>query len=73
VRNARAIGTITAFDFGGEEASYLSEAGPRLREHFRERGVLLRPLGNTVYVMPPYCISDDDLGCIYDAIAEIAG
>jgi adenosylmethionine-8-amino-7-oxononanoate aminotransferase len=32
--------------------------------------VLLRPLGNTVYVMPPYCIDDVDLTRIYDVIGE---
>ena len=37
---------------------------------FRERGVLLRPLGNTVYVMPPYCVSGEQLDEIYDAIRE---
>jgi len=34
--------------------------------------VLLRPLGNTVYVMPPYCISDDDLTAIWTAVGEAA-
>ena len=33
-----------------------------------ERDVLLRPLGNTVYIMPPYCISDEDLDLVYHAI-----
>ena len=39
-------------------------------KHFRELNVLLRPLGNTVYVMPPYCIDDTDLDAIYGAIGE---
>ena len=34
-----------------------------------DRDVLLRPLGNTVYVMPPYCISDAELDAVYEAIA----
>ena len=37
---------------------------------FRERDVLLRPLGNTVYVMPPYCISDAQLADVWQIIAE---
>jgi adenosylmethionine-8-amino-7-oxononanoate aminotransferase len=37
---------------------------------FREAGVLLRPLGNTIYVMPPYCISAEDLTRVHDAIAD---
>jgi adenosylmethionine-8-amino-7-oxononanoate aminotransferase len=39
-------------------------------EFFIDRGVLLRPLGNTIYVMPPYCITPGELDAIYAAIAE---
>jgi adenosylmethionine-8-amino-7-oxononanoate aminotransferase len=70
-RNARQIGTVTACEIGEAESDYLSERGPRLLAFFRESDVLVRPLGNTIYVMPPYCIEDDDLDRIYDAI-EIA-
>jgi adenosylmethionine-8-amino-7-oxononanoate aminotransferase len=69
IANARAIGTITAVELRGEEG-YLSQIGPRLLAFFGERDLLLRPLGNTVYVMPPYCIDDADLDRIYAAIAE---
>ena len=69
VRNARSIGTITALELGSGEGSYLSQLGPRLLGFFRDRDLLLRPLGNTIYVMPPYCIGDDDLDAIYAAIA----
>jgi adenosylmethionine-8-amino-7-oxononanoate aminotransferase len=44
--------------------------GPKLRESFRSSSALLRPLGNTIYVMPPYCIDDADLDTIYTAIEE---
>ena len=71
-RNRRRMGTITAFEFGPDDASYMSGLGPRLLAFFRERDLLLRPLGNTIYVMPPYCIEEDDLDRIYDAIAEAA-
>lgn len=72
VANARAIGTIAACDLGSGEQGYLSARAPRLLERFREAGVLLRPLGDTVYVMPPYCISDADLDLVYGAIQEAA-
>jgi adenosylmethionine---8-amino-7-oxononanoate aminotransferase len=71
VRNARAIGTITAMELGSGEG-YLADIGPKLLAFFRERDLLLRPLGDTVYVMPPYCIDDSDLDAIYDAIGEAA-
>jgi adenosylmethionine-8-amino-7-oxononanoate aminotransferase len=75
VANPRQSGTIIALDVVDERgAGYLSEIGPQLRESFRAAPVLLRPLGNTIYVMPPYCIDDADLGMVKDAIAQaIAG
>lgn len=71
IRNPRQLGTITACELGGREG-YLSDLAPRLLSFFRERDVLLRPLGNTIYTMPPYCISEDDLDRVYQAIAEAA-
>ena len=72
VRNPRAIGTVTAMELSEGEGDYLSSRGPALLAFFRERDLLLRPLGNTVYVMPPYCIDDGDLDAIYTAIAAAA-
>ncbi|UAK24478.1 adenosylmethionine--8-amino-7-oxononanoate transaminase [Sphingomonas nostoxanthinifaciens] len=66
---ARQQGTITAFEVGSAAGDYLAALGPRLLAFFREHDVLLRPLGNTVYVMPPYCIGDDDLDRVYATIA----
>jgi adenosylmethionine-8-amino-7-oxononanoate aminotransferase len=72
VRNPRALGTVTALELGGVDGGYLSDLGPRLLAFFRERDLLIRPLGGTVYVMPPYCIDDADLGRVYEGIAEAA-
>ena len=74
VANPRQCGTIIAVDFEcGGDAGYLADIGPRLKAFFTERGILLRPLGNTVYVMPPYGISPDDLSAVHGAMAEAAG
>jgi adenosylmethionine-8-amino-7-oxononanoate aminotransferase len=70
VENARQLGTITAFEIEAPTTGYLSEIGPRLLAFFRERGILLRPLGNTIYLMPPYCIDEADLDTVYAAIEE---
>ncbi|MFT3975567.1 MAG: adenosylmethionine--8-amino-7-oxononanoate transaminase [Sphingomonas bacterium] len=67
VLNARTCGTIAAFELDGQ-SNYLSKSAPRLSAFFRERGILLRPLGNTLYVMPPYCIDAPDLAAIHAAI-----
>ena len=40
--------------------------------HFRDRDLLVRPMGNNVYVMPPYCIDEGDLDAIYAAIQDAA-
>jgi adenosylmethionine-8-amino-7-oxononanoate aminotransferase len=68
----RRIGTIAALDLDVSDAGYLAQIGPKLYDFFMQRGVLLRPLGNTVYVMPPYCTTDAELDLIYDAIRAAA-
>ncbi|MBW3618365.1 MAG: adenosylmethionine--8-amino-7-oxononanoate transaminase [Proteobacteria bacterium] len=64
----RACGTIAAVDVRAPTVGYLAEIGPKLRAEFLRRDLLLRPLGNVVYVMPPYCMTADELDSIYDAI-----
>jgi adenosylmethionine---8-amino-7-oxononanoate aminotransferase len=67
VRDPRLIGTVAAFDLD-TGAGYLSPVGRDLAEFAARDGVLLRPLGNVVYVMPPYCITPDELGRVYGTI-----
>jgi len=70
VKNTRQIGTVTAFELANEEGQYLSEFGPKLLQFFLQNDVLLRPLGNTIYVMPPYCITDAQLDKVYAVIHQ---
>jgi adenosylmethionine---8-amino-7-oxononanoate aminotransferase len=70
-RNVRQLGTIAALDLAVGDAGYLAGIGPRLYRHFMARGFLVRPLGNTIYLMPPYCSTEDEIGALYGAIAEI--
>jgi len=70
VGETRQIGTIGAIELRAEDAGYLSSMRPKLYQFFLERGVLLRPLGNVVYVLPPYVISPDELHRVYDVIQE---
>jgi adenosylmethionine-8-amino-7-oxononanoate aminotransferase len=70
--NVRVTGTIAALDLRVGSAGYLAEVGPRLRAFFLERGLLVRPLGNVVYVLPPYCLTSDELDRLYDAVDEAA-
>ncbi|QKD19734.1 adenosylmethionine--8-amino-7-oxononanoate transaminase [Aminobacter sp. BA135] len=68
--DSRATGTIAALDLRTDSAGYLAEIGPKLRAFFLERGLLVRPLGNVLYLLPPYCITGDELDGLYDAIEE---
>jgi len=73
LENARVCGTIAAGEVPGS-SGYLADFAPRLMGLARNNGVLLRPLGNTIYVMPPYCIEEEALDSVYAVIAEgIAG
>ena len=44
--------------------------GLRFYRHALSRGVLLRPLGDTVYFLPPYCIDENDIDLMVDAAVE---
>ena len=69
VQNPRRLGTIAALDISVSDAGYLSNLAPRLIAFYRDHSVLLRPLGNTLYVMPPYCTTADELARVWNAIA----
>jgi adenosylmethionine-8-amino-7-oxononanoate aminotransferase len=68
--NVRSKGVVLALEIGPGESSegYLSGVRDRLLSFFMEQKVLLRPLGSTVYVLPPYCISVSQLDRVYSAI-----
>jgi adenosylmethionine-8-amino-7-oxononanoate aminotransferase len=70
--NIRRLGTIAALDLKVPDPGYLAGLGPQLSAFFLERGLLLRPLGNTIYVMPPYCTTAAELDLVYAAIAAAA-
>ncbi len=71
--NLRQCGTIAALDIRQDDAGYLAAVGPALYKFFLNRGVLLRPLGATVYVLPPYCVTKGDLDDVYTAIRQALG
>ena len=69
VKNPRVCGTILALEVeSSEENSYTNSLRDRLYRSFIDFGVLLRPLGNTIYYMPPYAISENELTSVQDAI-----
>ncbi len=70
VMDVRSIGTVAAIELKVPDAGYLSSLRPRLYEFFLNRGVLLRPLGNVVYILPPYVITPEQLAFVYDVIGD---
>lgn len=71
VRTIRQTGTIIAIEWEtGNDTSYLSGLRDQLYTYFLNKGIILRPLGNIIYILPPYVISNDDLTYIYQTIAQ---
>ncbi|MBK8488249.1 MAG: adenosylmethionine--8-amino-7-oxononanoate transaminase [Bacteroidetes bacterium] len=73
VKNARRAGTILAFEIESSNSDYFSTIKKTLYPAFLKAGVLLRPLGNTIYIMPPYCITEQQLQKVYDVIEKVIG
>lgn len=69
IREVRHLGTIIAIEFAGD-SGYFSAIRNELYSYFISKGILIRPLGNVIYLVPPYCISNEDLKYIYRAITE---
>ncbi len=72
VEDARALGVVLAVSVkSGSEESYFNYLRDRLYNFFIHRKILLRPLGNVIYIMPPYCITDEELNMVYTAISDL--
>jgi adenosylmethionine-8-amino-7-oxononanoate aminotransferase len=70
VSNARNLGVILAVDLNIDISRY-GNTRNKLYQFFMKRGIVLRPLGNTIYVLPPYVITNDQLKKVYVAIKEL--
>jgi adenosylmethionine-8-amino-7-oxononanoate aminotransferase len=65
------LGTILALEyFDSSDAKYFSRMRDLLSRHFLQSHIVIRPFGNTVHVMPPYCIEQEDLNAIYQSLLE---
>jgi adenosylmethionine-8-amino-7-oxononanoate aminotransferase len=68
IKDIRQTGTILALELQNENSSYTSSIKEDMYTFFMEKGINLRPLGNVLYILPPYCITDAELNHIYDSI-----
>jgi adenosylmethionine---8-amino-7-oxononanoate aminotransferase len=69
--NPRSLGTILAFELSNASHGYLNNISAIITQQALTKGIFLRPLGNTVYIMPPYCINDADLCRIIDFLKDL--
>jgi adenosylmethionine-8-amino-7-oxononanoate aminotransferase len=67
VKAVRQIGTVSAVELDAP-AGYLSDIGRELAAFSLQQGVLLRPLGNVAYCLPPYCFSNEELDRVYTVL-----
>jgi len=69
IKIIRQTGTILAMEWEtGNDTSYFSSLRDTLYNYFLKAGIILRPLGNIIYILPPYCITDDELAYIYSYV-----
>lgn len=73
ITGVRVTGTILAFEVEVDPSlsGYTSSIKDAAMKFFRNRGVLLRPLGNTIYCMPPYCITEPQLERLHDSLVGL--
>jgi adenosylmethionine---8-amino-7-oxononanoate aminotransferase len=69
--DVRAIGGVAAVELASDKPGYLDQIGPRLAAAFLDHGLLLRPLGNVVYFMPPYCITESETAWALEQIVSV--
>lgn len=71
LKTVRQAGTILVMEWEtGVDTNYLSGLRDKLYLYFLDRGIILRPLGNIIYILPPYVISNEDLEYIYQIILQ---
>jgi adenosylmethionine---8-amino-7-oxononanoate aminotransferase len=71
IKDARSLGTILAVEIEtGENTSYFNNLKTTISAFFLQRNILIRPLGNIFYVLPPYVITEIELNQIYESIID---
>jgi adenosylmethionine---8-amino-7-oxononanoate aminotransferase len=70
VRNVRTLGTVIAFEINAGKDGYINSIGAAITAASLKKGIYLRPLGNTVYLMPPYCITQKELDQVYEFLVQ---
>jgi adenosylmethionine---8-amino-7-oxononanoate aminotransferase len=68
----RVTGTIAAFTVkNNSESGYFNKIGNAVKKECIKYGILIRPLGDVIYLMPPYCITDEELKMVYEKLGKL--
>ncbi|MCE2744090.1 MAG: adenosylmethionine--8-amino-7-oxononanoate transaminase [Fluviicola sp.] len=71
IKDVRVLGTIIAIELKTEEgSSYFASIRDKAYNFFLEKGLLIRPLGNIIFLNPPYSFKDEELDVVYGTILE---
>lgn len=70
ITDIRQTGTILAITLKTDNQSYHTNIRDSIYRFFLEKKIIMRPLGNVIYILPPYCITDDELGYVYGCVWE---
>lgn len=73
IKDIRSLGTILAFEIDQGKKEYLNQISTVITKKALDAGMYIRPLGNTVYIMPPYCILDEELEKVYKFLLSGCG
>jgi adenosylmethionine-8-amino-7-oxononanoate aminotransferase len=70
IERPRVRGGVCAFEIGGGQSGYGAAEGRSLAQFAQERGVLIRPLGSTVYLIPPYCVTAGEVERVFGILED---
>jgi len=68
VRSVKTLGTLISIEIAEGDTSYLNSLRENVKDFFLEHGILIRPLGNVIYILPPYIIKKTELKKVYKVI-----
>jgi adenosylmethionine---8-amino-7-oxononanoate aminotransferase len=72
IKSPRSIGTVLAFEMSNGVDGYLNSIGLQITDKALKNGIYLRSLGNTVYIMPPYCIEEEQMAHLHRFLLSLS-
>lgn len=71
LKDVRSKGTILALEINTEEHThYLNNSSESIASYFLNKGIIVRPLGNILYIIPPYCITETEIKQVYEVMEQ---